>query len=157
MLKKMLLLSAAVMISIPSMILASEEATISGRERTNTVDQVSIDEGNDWRPISVAQSTTTAVLISSSALTSGLGVRNWRSRLIINKSTCAALTLFPNSTYSLNSTSFSVTLSSDPSGLGEGDSVILNDQSSYWGIWSPGVGVNGRGAGGWEKFYNFNK
>ena len=109
--------------------------------------------GKDWRPIDVRQSTVSVVIVSSAAANSILNIGQWKSRLIINMSTNAALSLFPNSTnFTAYTSSFGVVLSSDSSGLGQGDSWLITHQGAVYGIWTNGIAEGGQGAGGYESY-----
>ena len=128
-----------------------------------TVDAVFIDGGNDWREISIRQSTRTPVIISTDPVGSFQlfgypQTLTWRHREIINVSTCGSLTLFKDSgTFITQSSSYSVTLASDASGLGQGDPYVVPHQAPVWGIWSGGCGEGGQGAGGAVTFWTDNK
>ena len=109
--------------------------------------------GKDWRPINVAQSSSNVVLISSAAANSNLNIGQWKSRLIINMSTSSALALFPNNTtFTTYTSSFSIVLSSDSSGLGQGDSWLVTHQGAVYGIWTNAIAEGGQGAGGYESY-----
>ena len=116
------------------------------------------DGGDAWWPISVRASTRTPVIISTDPvgsfdLTGKPPGLVWRHREIINVSTCSALTIYPDSgTWTAYSSSFSVTLASDTSGMGQGDSYVVPHQGAVWGIWSGGCGDGGYGAGGAESW-----
>ena len=128
-----------------------------------TADPQFFDGGNDWQPISVKQSTTAPVIISTDPVSSFELNRYppslvWRYREIVNVSTCASLTLLPSSgTYTATSSSFSIVLSSDSTGLGAGDSYVVPHQAPVWGLWSRGCGEGGQGAGGATSFYTPKK
>jgi hypothetical protein len=135
----------------------------AGAERNVTADPTFFDGGNVWRPIAIKISTANVVLISSAAInavsydtpTANLGIFVWRLREIVNISTCCALTLYPTNNYNVYSNTFSVTLSSDNTGLGAGDSWATTTQDAIYGIWSPSItlGGDGQGAGGYEQYY----
>ena len=135
----------------------------SGTEGKITADPSYDDGGNDWRPIGVKHSTTAPVIISTDAVGS-FQINGypqtlvWRTREIVNASTCAALTLYYDSgTYNTSSSSFSITLSSDPAGLGQGDSYQVPHQAPVWGLWSGGCGEGGWGASGAVTFWSDKK
>lgn len=135
-------------------------AAMAGTESQLTAMPVFEDGGNDWRPIAVSQSTQTLVLISSAADVAGLGIGAWRSREIVNISTCANMALYPDNTYTAYSSSFGVVLSSSTSGDGLGDSIVVVHQGPIWAIWSQGgepCGNGGQGAGGYVSFWNSKK
>ena|SRR3990167_9359696 len=133
----------------------------AGKEQGVTTQATYDDGGNDWRPINVRQSTTAVVLISTTPRGSLMDIQTWRNREIVNTSTCATLTLFPdNISYNSYASSYSIRLSSDSSGFGQGDIYRAPHQGAIYGIWGPGgvgCGDNGYGAGGVETYFNERK
>lgn len=149
---------------------ASPTSVCAFIEGSLTANPVIVDGGNSWRPISVSQSTTAVVIISTtpvgslvtrisgSTVNEASPIQTWRFREIVNMSTCANLALYPSSmTYTVYKSSFGVVLSSDVTGGGLGDSYVVPHQGPVWGIWSggdTGCGNGGQGAGGTESWYD---
>lgn len=133
----------------------------AGKEEGVTTKATFIDGGNDWRPINVRQSTTSVVLISTTPRGSLMDIQTWRNREIVNNSTCAALSLFPdNVSYNSYASSYSIRLSSDPTGFGYGDIYRVPHQGPVYGSWGPGgdsCGNGGWGASGVETYFNERK
>ena len=132
-------------------------------EGKTTVDPFYTDGGNTSRQRNVPTSTSSLVMISSapenavyeSTGTRNLGITTWRSRFVVNKSTCLSLAIYPtNRGYDQYSSSRGVVLSSDTVigsggvGRGEGGSRQITHQDEIWGIWSPDgtCGPGGQGA-----------
>lgn len=103
------------------------------------------DGGNSPRDISVPLSSTSIVLISSTAVdavsqttdTVDLGIMEYRYREIVNCSTTSALRLYWTSDFKTYSSSGGIVLSSDPAGGGKGDSYLVPHQGAVWGMHSP--------------------
>lgn len=130
-------------------------AAVDGKATTDSVYE---EYGNKRRLISVTQSTTSVVLISSAATASGLGINSWREREIINFSSSAAMAIYyDNTTYTVYKSSFGVILSSATSGIGiktsGGANVHLTHyQGPIWAIWDTNGSNGGAGAGGHEDY-----
>lgn len=158
----------------------------SGPEEKATVTPVFTDNGNTWRPIGQIVNTANVVLFSSSPERAvqvstplaiafpgvqtdvstndfnagNLGIREYRSRTIVNISSCAQLALYPASNYNIFSGTYSLVLASATvnGGTGMGGQVTLYNQGEIWGIWGNASGsCAGNGMIGWEEYYEPRK
>lgn len=123
----------------------------AGPDRNVTADPVFSDYGNSWRAIKVAVSTTTAVVISSTPVNSGLGINRWRFREIVNTSDGGLMLMPAADSYAVFSSTYSVYLSSGSNG--KGDSWVVPGDGAVYGLWSSGTTVTGGGAGGSEHYW----
>lgn len=138
-----------------------------GEDGKITVDPTYEYYGNTPRMHHVALSTSNSVLLSSAPENASLdsdtntlvGIQAWRWREITNVSTCAALAIsYTNAPpWNVYSTTYSVIISSDPTGLGAGDSYVPGHQDAVWGIWTAASGAGSCAAGAGaivEEVYN---
>lgn len=95
------------------------------------------DWGNNWRQIQVSYSSTTFVLISSTATGSGLGIDKWHYREISNCSTTGDLMLAPGSS------TFGNFFSTGSIVLHSSDSFKVYGDAAVYGRWSPGTSSGG--------------
>lgn len=167
---KVFLLFIAGLIGLTGLIVTSNLYAIQASQ-TISGDKVNEVTCNKWRPINVAESTSTPVLISSDPVNAqeqffisttpsvrSLGINDWAFREIVNTSD-GLLMLIPNevtsSTVAVNPytsfiSSYSVVLGSDTTGNGLGDSYVVPHQAKVWGWFSPATTKGG--AGGSEVY-----
>lgn len=127
----------------------------AGGESEVTAQPVFLDGAEAWRVIKTTCSTT-PVLVSSANWKNDAGKTSWRSRVIINYSTVAAVSLTPDETYKTFTSSFGVVLGSATTVAPLGTLPISfspSFQGAVWATWDAGCVNGGAGAGGYESYH----
>ena len=124
----------------------------AGVDRRGSVDPVSIQGGSSVRERMVSPSTSTSVDISSAILNTNLGTTNrWRTRIIVNMSSHAALQINASDAYDFYGTTVGIHLSSF-SLTSDEDTWETNYQGKLWGVWDDSGYLGTEGAYIWEEY-----